>query len=127
MNKQQSIYSYVLEEMGMPIELLIFEGIAALITLTALILLIIASIKIFKAGNIPGSRLILGSLIGSVVVSIISISFEMLSHEENNIITGTFEILVALLFFLGVFGFFSLSKYLHEKNANKRLWCQPPD
>lgn len=117
MNNESSIYSQVLEEMGMPIDLLIFEGIAAIITLSAFFLIVMASIKIFKAGNIPGSKQILVSLIGSIVVTVISITFEMSTDEENNIITGTSELFMALLFFLGAFGFMKIAKYLYDKSA----------
>lgn len=105
----------MMEQMGMPLDLLIFEGIAAIITLSALVILFIASIKIYKAGNIPGSKLILGSLVGSLVIPIIS----MLPDEENNIIMGIFEVLIAILFLLGVVGFFKISKHLYKNNANK--------
>ena len=106
-----------MEEMGMPLDLLIFEGIAAIITVVAIVILFIASIKIYKAGNIPGSKLILGSLIGSIVVPIIS----LLPDEENNIIMGIIEVLIAIIFLLGVLGFLKLSKYIYEKNANKAI------
>jgi hypothetical protein len=117
LNNESTIYSEVLDAMGMPIDLLILEGIAALITFVAITLIVIASIKIYKAGNIPGGKLMLASLLGSIVVTLISASFVMYSDEENNIITGTFEIILALLFFLGAFGFLKLAKYFHDKKC----------
>ena len=121
MNNKSTIYSEIFEAMGMPIDLLILESIASVITLVALILIVIASMKIYRAGNIPGAKQILGSLIGSIVITLISSLFVMSSDEENNIITGTFQILLALSFLLGALGFLKLAKYLYVKNATPAL------
>ncbi|MBI3187049.1 MAG: hypothetical protein HYZ31_04135 [Gammaproteobacteria bacterium] len=112
MNNESTIYSEVLDAMGMPLDLLIFEGIAAVISLGATTLILIASLKIHKTGDTPGGKQILGSLLGSIVITLVSASYAMYSDEVNNIIVGTFEIIVALLFFLGASGFLKLAKYL---------------
>ena len=106
-----------MEEMGMPLDLLIFEVVAVIISLVAIVILFIASIKIYKSGNIPGKKLILGSLIGSIIIPIIS----MFPDEENNIIMGSIDVLLSAIFLLGVLGFLRLSKYIYEHNANKAI------
>lgn len=115
LNSESTLYSEILDAMGMTVEFLILESIAAVITIAAVTLAAIASIKIYKAGNIPGAKLMLGSLLGSIVVALLSSLHAMYSDEENIGITGAFEIFLSLLFFLGAFGFLKLATYMYGK------------
>ena len=100
----------------------IFEGIGLLIMIFAFVLLLIASIRLLRANNIPGSRLIFLAIIGTFIgafLPIIEIFF--IVDEDSYIFEGLVNIFLALMFLVGAYGFWCLAKYSISNSANKAL------
>ena len=108
------------------IEYFIYEGVGLLFTLAAFVLIVVASIKLFRGNNVPGAKLILTSLVLTIIFAFISASYSMvLEVDENLIVEAILNIILGVLFFVGAFGFFKLSKFAVESCANKALNSQP--
>ena len=100
-------------------QIALLEGIGALFTIIAFILILIASIKLFRRNNIPGAKLIFYSIICTIIVAVISVSYtSIFDIEENYVVEALLNIFLAILFFIGSYGFWSLVKYSVSKSAN---------
>ena len=108
------------------IEYFIYEGIGLLFTFAALVLIVVASIKLFRGNNVPGAKLILTSLILTIFFTLISASYSIvLDIDENLIVEAILNLILGVLLFAGALGFFKLSKFTVDSCANKALNSQP--
>ncbi len=111
---REEIESLILEEMGMPYEVLIVDGISAVIYLLALFLLIFSCFKLYKSGSVPGVKLIILSVIFSVVVST---THEVLYEEISSFSDSIFELTLSILYAAGIYGFFSMASHFSKEQC----------
>jgi len=110
---------------GAILYVMLLEGIGVIITVIAFVLILITSIKLFRGNNIPGSKLIFYSIIGTLVGTVLSATQDLIFHDEGNyIFSALVNICLAVLFLVGAYGFLSLAKYTVNNNANN---APPPD
>lgn len=101
-------------------EYLILEGIGVLFTLAAFIIIIISSIKLIRGNSVPGARLIIVSIIFTLIFALISASYAIvLDIKESTTIEAIMNIVLGILFFVGAIGFLHLSKFAVSASANK--------
>ena len=103
-------------------EYLILEGIGVLFTLAAFIIILVASIKLIKGNNVPGAKLIISSIITTLIFALISASYAiLLDIEESTTFEAILNIILGIVFFVGALGFLQLSKFAVNINANKAI------
>lgn len=118
MEQDISLYNSILNFMGMSIEGLLLGGTAFIISIVSYVVVLVAAIKIYKIGNVAGSGKVLIFLIGSIIVTLLSILF-LYNYEgsESFIFEDAIELVLSLFMAIGAYGFFEMAKYL--KNINK--------
>jgi uncharacterized membrane protein YqhA len=91
----------------------------------SLMFVLIGSIKLVLAKNIPGSKLIIIAVIGSILAAFLPEA----ETEEGEIIMQWLVvdlIISSLLMLMVSFGFYRLANYVYKISANKALNSQPP-
>ena len=95
----------------------LLEIIGSIFTIMAFILIFISIIKLFRSHNIPGTKLMFYSIIFTLVSTVISLGYIMLSDsEEIYLLDATLSLLVGIAFFVGAIGFWNLSKFITKSN-----------
>ena len=113
------------EVFGGILYVMLLEGIGVIITIIAFVVILITSIKLFRGNNIPGSKLIFYSIIGTLVGAVLSATQDLIFYDEGNyIFAAMVNIFLAVLFLVGAYGFLSLAKYTVNKSAHN---APPPD
>ena len=103
-------------------EYLLLEGVGVLFTVAALIIIIVSSIKLVKGNNVPGAKLIIASVILTIVFTLISVSYAVvLDIDENTTIDAIINIVLGILFFIGSIGFLHLSRFAVNVSANNAI------
>ena len=99
-------------------------SILILFAFISFILLLLGSIKLIAANNIPGSKLIFIAVIGSIVSAFLP---EAESDEGTiSMLWQYVEIGVnSILMLMVSYGFYLLSSYVAKNSANKGLNSQP--
>lgn len=102
---------------GDVLDTFLLDGIDLLITLLAFILIVIASIKLVRGHKIPGARLIVSSIMLTVIITTISISYSLIFNiEENMTFEASLSIFSSLLFFTAAWGFLKLANFVRKNN-----------
>ena len=112
------------ERVGGLLSIVLLEGVGILITVSAFMLILVASIKLIRGTNLPGTRLIFYSIIGSILGALLSASQIVLFGDDGNyILESVISIILSVIFFVGAYGFLSLARYLANnysaKSSNK--------
>lgn len=94
------------------------EGLFVVI---ALIYVLIASIKLVVAKNIPGSKLIFGTIVFTFLVAAVSALYPYFVEEDNVLLDVAINFVLGVAFFVGAFGFWRLSKFSASVSANISL------
>jgi hypothetical protein len=89
----------------------IYEVIELLISLIALAIIFVASIKLFKNKNIPKSNLILIAFVGSIIGVFLPLIETYFIIEESYIFGAIVDIYLSLMFLLGAYGFWCFVGY----------------
>ncbi len=91
-----------------------------LLSFISIFFILLASFKLFRTKNIPGSKLIFFAVIGSLVIAVLPEPEEFFAVEKDGLI---FEIIInifnSFLFLMGAYGFWCLAKYVGISNANR--------
>jgi len=95
-----------------------FTTLVILIMVISYGAIIISSIKLFRAKNIPGSKLIFLSILIFTAASFIP-SIEEASEEYSMAIAGLVFFIISSGMLMGAYGFMLLTNYAIGKNANK--------
>lgn len=99
----------------------LLEGVAALFTVIGLVIVVSASIKLFRGKNIPGAKLIFYSMIFHFLGALISVYPYLLDIEENEFIEAAINIALGVAFVAGAYGLWRLAKYVVKDSAGKPL------
>lgn len=100
----------------------LLQGVGAVLTLVAAVLIVAASIKLIRGKDIPGARLIFLSLILTFVGALASVFYApALGIEEDYLVDGTIDIFLGAVFFSGAYGFWRLAGYSIGKSSGKAL------
>ena len=89
-----------------------------LFTIISAIFILIGSFKLFKAKNIPGSKLIFFSVISAILIIFIP-DPELMEGENKLMLLAAETILISILMLAGAYGFFLLANHTTSNNANK--------
>ena len=89
----------------------IYEAIGFLISLVALAIIFVASIKLFRNKNIPKSNLILIAFIGSIIGAFLPLLESFYIIEESNTFEAIVDLYLSLMFLLGAYGFWCFVSY----------------
>lgn len=93
----------------------------ALIIVIALIYVLMASIKLVMAKNIPGSKLIFGTVIFTIFGAIASAGYRYFVEEDSVLIEASIDLVLGIAFFNGALGFWRISKFAISTSANTSL------
>lgn len=91
-------------------------AINLLLTAAAFFLVLLASFRLLRSRNIPGSRLIFAALVGSLLVAFAPIP-ESLSDDQAVALELASAILNAMLLLAGAYGFWRLANHAVMKGA----------
>ena len=91
-----------------------------LFTIISAIFFVVGSFKLFKTKNVPGSKLIFYSIIGSILTIFIP-EPELMEGEYQLILLGAETIVTSLLMLSLAYGFFLLANHIASNNANKAI------
>ncbi len=99
----------------------LLEGLGALFTIIGLIIVVSASIKLYRRKDIPGAKLIFFSLIFHFIGAFMSVYPYLLDIDENEFIEAAINIALGVAFVAGSVGFWRLAKYAINNSAAKAL------
>ena len=102
-------------------DIFIFEVIEVLLLLIALIIIFIASIKLFRKNDIPNSKLLLIGFLGSVVGVLLPLLETFYIIEESTLFNSLINVYLGIMFIVGAYGFWCLVNYSLNKSANKAI------
>ena len=102
-------------------DILIFEAIEILMLLIALIIIFVASIKLFRNKDIPNSKLLLIGFLGSVVGVLLPLLETFYIIEESALFNSIVNVYLGAMFIVGAYGFWCLVNYSLNKSANKAI------
>lgn len=98
------------ETFGGILNYVLLQGVGAVFTLVAAVLIVAASIKLIRGKGIPGARLIFGSMVLTFVGSLGSVFYApALGIEEDYLVDGAIDIFLGAVFFFGAYGFWRLA------------------
>lgn len=96
-----------------------FEIIPLFILLISSVFILIASFRVFKANNVPGSKYIFFSISGTLFGFVIYIIYMFIPSDSYfQIIEQAIDFYLAIIFALGAKGFWSLSNYVSKINTS---------
>ncbi len=99
----------------------LLEGIGALFTIIGLIIIVSASIKLYRSKNVPGAKLIFYAMIFHFLGAAMFVYPYVLDIDENEFIEAAINIALGVAFVAGSFGFWRLAKYVVNNSAAKAL------
>jgi len=105
----------------MNLSLTLISFLEALFIVIALIYILVASIKLVMAKNIPGSKLLFSTILFTLFGAVASAGYSYASEEGNYLIEAVIDMTLGFAFFIGALGFWRLSKFAINASANMSL------
>ncbi len=99
----------------------LLEGIGALFTIIGLIIIVLATIKLYRGKSVPGVKLIFYSMIFHFLGALMSVYPYVLDIDENEFIEAAINIVLGVAFVAGSVGFWRLAKYVVNNMTAKAL------
>jgi len=93
----------------------------ALFAVIAIIYILMASIKLVRARNIPGAKPIFGAIVFTLLGAVVSAGYTSVVEDTNVWIEAAIDLALGIAFFIGALGFWRLSKFAVSTGANPPL------